>query len=86
MAQRKLAQRKLGRNPLEHLQKFVDEPLAPATHFALHGHEAHASRKDRLQTYVEKVKEMQIEVDWSEVFRSTLGLQVKKLSKFFSIS
>ena len=34
-----------------------------------------------LDKALEKIKEMQIEVDWQELYRSTLGRQFKKWSR-----
>ena len=69
---------KLGRNPLDHLQKVLDEPLAPMPSFIVNG-------SKRESGSLQKIKEMQIQVDWQELYRCTLGLQVRKLARIFSI-
>ena len=72
---------KLGRNPLEKMQSFLEEPLEPAPFNAIHG-----SKKGEEKSALLKIKEMNITVDWKELYRSTLGQQVKRIGRFFSIS
>jgi len=72
---------KLGRNPLDHLQDYLDQPLPPASFNAIHGDQ----KIGKTPTALSKIKEMKLEVDWEELYRSTLGQQVKKLGRFFSI-
>ena len=69
----------MGRNPLDRLQEVLDEPMGPSTFSSLRGSQG------QLSTF-EKIKEMQIEVDWPELYRSTLGQPVKKLLRFLSIN
>ncbi len=63
---------KLGRNPLEKIREKKERSL-PALETV-----------QVLQLpFIEKVKELQIQVDWEELYRATVENKLKGISRFF---
>ena len=72
-----MSKAKLGRNPLGNSKnpKYVHSlPLLDEKPFLDH---VLGSRP------LEKLKEMDIQVDWSEVYKSLVGDKIKRISRFF---
>lgn len=61
---------KLGRNPLRRIEEGKGRSLPVL---------------DRVQAqpFIEKVKELQIQVDWEELYRATIESKIKQISRFF---
>jgi hypothetical protein len=77
----------MGRNPLAHLQKQTAQSVNPrAPLSAPFSTRPPSTRMTVLQASLEKVKEMQIQVDWRELYRSTLGQPVKKFLRILSLN
>jgi hypothetical protein len=62
---------RLGRNPLEKLQTQT-----------IHSEFALPPAETRPVTAIEKIKEMQIQVDWPEFYEGTVGFALKNISKY----
>jgi hypothetical protein len=65
--------KKLGRNPLSRT-KTVQRIPAPTLPVILS------------TTGLDKIKEMQIQINWPELYETTVGLRIKRISKLFSTS
>jgi hypothetical protein len=63
---------KLGRNPLDKVKEKKERTL-PALE-TVQGPQL---------PFIEKVKELQIQVDWEELYRATVENKLKGISRFF---
>jgi len=68
---------KLGRNPLRKMGEQKGRSL-PALD-TVQG----SSRNSQELPILEKIKELQIQVDWEELYRATVENKIKQISRFF---
>ncbi|MDZ4677143.1 MAG: hypothetical protein SGI74_06485 [Oligoflexia bacterium] len=72
-----LEKQKLGRNPLNKLKNRSTQDQIPVERIIA------ATPKSSNVDGLAKIKEMQLEVNWQELFDSTVKTQLRKISRFF---